>query len=135
MKENIRKIYISRPVSEVFAFTWDSSKLPLWFDAIAEEIPSETSLKLGTTLKNRGYNSEQWNEYKITEFTPNEVTTLSQVGGPYHVRYIYKPYQDGTEFTYHEWVDDGELENQVSQKVLEKLKNVLESNLAKEDVV
>ena len=81
MKENTISVFINRPVEEVFTFSLDSSKLPLWFESIAEEIPSEVPAKLGTILKNRGHNSDKWNEYEIVEFVPNKLFTLSQIGG------------------------------------------------------
>ena len=128
MKENILTIHINRPIGEVFKFSLDSSKLPLWFESIAEEIPSEIPAKLGTILKNRGHNSDKWNEYEITEFVPNELFTLSQIGGGYNVSYTYKSINGGTELTYHEWVDDGELDDAVDMKPLELLKKLLENS-------
>jgi uncharacterized protein YndB with AHSA1/START domain len=81
MKENTISIHINRPVEEVFVFSLDSSKLPLWFESISEEIPSEIPARLGTILKNRGHNSEKWSEYEITEFVPNTFFTWPQIGG------------------------------------------------------
>lgn len=127
MKKNILKVRIARSVEDVFNFTTDSSKISLWFDSIAEEIPSETPLKRGTTLKNRAPDSKKWNEYEVAEFAPNEVFALSQIGGDYHVRYIYIPSSDGTELTYEEWSDSGELSDVELQSTLEKLKSVLEN--------
>ena len=126
MKENIISIFINRPIDEVFQISLDSSKLPLWFESIAEEIPSEVPAKLGTILKNRGHNSDKWNEVKIIEFVPNEKFTLEQIDGDYRVSYTYEAVNGGTEFTYHEWAENGELNEITDMKPLENLKKLLE---------
>ncbi len=129
MKENTLQVHIDRPVEEVFRYTLDSASLPKWFGSIAEEIANETPVKLGTILRNRGYNSDEWNEVKVVEFVPNESFTLAQTDGAYRVQYKYVPNDGGTDFTYYEWVGSGNLDSPTDQSVLEKLKSELEGDV------
>ena len=130
IREHRLEIIIDRPIKDVFNFSFDSSKLPLWFDAIAEEIPSEVPPRLGTILRNRNVGSKQWHEYKITTFTPEKMIELTQMNGNYHVQYIYTPIsENATRLEYCEWVDDGE-PDPIQPSTLEKLKFVLENEMS-----
>ena len=119
-------ITINKPVSEVFAYATDSNNISKWYPSIKEEIPSESPVKLGTKLKNRGKNPNNWNYYEFSEFEKDKVFTLSQIDSPYHVRYTFTPNDNGTDLEYYEWVDSGELEEPASIENLELLKKHLE---------
>lgn len=123
---NTLSILIDKPVEKVFAYTLDSNNTPKWYSSIAEEKASEVPAKLGTTLKNHGYDSDEWFEVKITEFVPNKVFTLTEIDGPTRCKYVFEPKDGGTQFTYSEWSEDGELAELADISILQKLKNELE---------
>lgn len=120
-------IFINKPVEELFAYTLDSNNTPKWFTSIKEEIPSEIPVRLGSILKNRGYETENWNFYEITEFENNKTFTLSQIDDIYHVRYTFTQKDDGTDFEYYEWVDEGELLQPTTIETLKLLKKDIEN--------
>lgn len=126
MKDKRLKIVINKPVSEVFEFTTDPANTPRWIDGIAVEEISEWPPKLGTIYQNKGQSGD-WNKYEMTEFEKDKTFTLTRLNGDYHVRYTFTPTEDdGCNFEYYEWVDEGELDETVSQKVLERLKRIME---------
>ncbi len=127
MKGKRLTIEINRPIKEVFDFTLDPKNTPKWIDGIAEEVTSEWPSKKGTIYKNKDSNGT-WNEYVLVEFEKNKTFTLARQNSDYHVRYTFYPVgDDKTEFEYYEWVESGELDDTVSQQVLEKLKKVIEN--------
>lgn len=127
MKDKRLTIIIDKPLAEVFRFTLDPENTPKWIDGIVEEETNETPLKLGTIYRNKG-TSGNWNEYEMTAFEQDKLFELSRSNGNYHVRYTFTPTSDGhCAFEYYEWVDEGELDDTVSQEVLEKLKSVMEA--------
>lgn len=126
MKDKRLTIAINRPVSDVFEFTTNPENTPKWIDGIVLEETNETPPKLGTIYRNKG-KSGSWNEYEMTTFEKNNVFELSRINGNYHVRYTFEPISDSKcEFEYYEWVDEGKLDDTFSQKVLEKLKCIME---------
>lgn len=128
MNNNRLEISINRPPAEVFAFTADPQNTPRWIGSIAIEEINESPPRLGTIYRNRGHGDE-WSEYKMTEFDPPTAFTLSQIDGDYHVRYAFEPAPDnGCDFTYHEWVDEGELSDPFAQESLGILKALLEQD-------
>lgn len=65
----------------------------------------------------------------MTTFEPDTMFELTRVNGDYHVRYTFTPLDaNSCEFEYYEWVDEGKLDDTFSQKVLEKLKKLVELN-------
>lgn len=126
MKDKKLSIVIDKPVSEVFEFTTDPANTAKWIDGIVVEETNETPPKLGTIYRNKG-KSGNWNEYQMTVFEKDKTFTLSRLNGDYHVRYTFTPVDNNKcDFEYYEWVDSDELDDTVSQDVLEKLKSVLE---------
>ena len=127
MKDKRLKIIINQPSDVVFNFTLDPKNTPKWIDGIEQEITSEWPVKIGSTYRNQGSNGD-WNEYELVDIEKDKTFTLSQKNGDYSVRYTFDSQKDNsTEFEYYEWVDTGELDDTVSQKTLEKLKEVIES--------
>ncbi|MFR2570871.1 MAG: hypothetical protein ACLS90_04100 [Clostridia bacterium] len=59
MKENKLKIFINKPVKEVFEYSLESNNVPKWIKSIKVEIQEERPVKLGTKLKNIGFNSNE----------------------------------------------------------------------------
>lgn len=126
MKDKKLSIIINKPVDEVFEFTTNPANTAKWIDGIAIEETNEMPPKLGTIYRNKG-ESGNWNEYEMTEFEKDKTFTLTRLNGDYHVRYTFKPTENGgCEFEYYEWVDNGELDDTFSQEVLEKLKSIVE---------
>jgi hypothetical protein len=126
MKNKKLSVVINKPVSVVFGFTTDPANTPKWIDGIVVEETNETPPKLGTIYRNKGRNGK-WNKYEMTEFVKDRTFTLGRLNGDYNVRYTFTPINNNhCNFEYYEWVNEGELDNTISQDVLEKLKNVLE---------
>ena len=125
MKENKLTIWINKPVKEVFAYSLESDNVPKWITSIKEEIALERPVKLGTKLKNRGVNSNSWNEYEIIDFQPPKTFTLKRLNGDYYVRYTCTQKKEGTEFEYFEWADK-QLDGVMEMEALEKLKKQIE---------
>lgn len=126
MKENKLNIFINKSVSEVFEYSLESDNVPKWIKSIKEEIPSERPVKLGTRLKNRGVNSETWNEYELIEFLPPETFTLKKINGDYFVKYTCSKKDNGTDFEYYEWAENNELDELMEIDDLKKLKELIE---------
>ncbi|MFA9289328.1 MAG: SRPBCC family protein [Weeksellaceae bacterium] len=126
MNTNILKIIINKPVNEVFEYSTNPQNTPAWVYSIQQEETNESPVRQGTIYKNSNAQGE-WSEYVVSEFKENELFTLSQVGGSYHVRYTYTPITDNqTQLEYFEWVDTGELEGAFTIAPLEKLKEIIE---------
>ncbi len=127
--ENIKshklKIFINRPTDEVFAYALSSENVPKWIKSIKEEIPSELPVKLGTKLKNRSFDSGEYNYYEVIDFKNGETFTLKRLNGDYHVRYTVRAKDDGTEFEYYEWTEKDALDP-LDQSALVLLKKHLE---------
>jgi len=120
-------IAINKPVALVFRFTTNPNNTPRWIDSIVSEETNEWPVRLGSVYKNQN-RAGQWTEYLVAEFEENEHFTFAQKGGPYHVRYTFRPINEGaTELEYFEWVEQGELEEPFTQDILENLKSVLEA--------
>ena len=122
MKENKLKIFINKPVKEVFDYSLESNNVPKWITSIKEEIP----VKIGTKLRNIGVDSEKWNKYEIIAFEPPKTFTLKRLNGDYFVRYTCTEKDNGTEFEYFEWAENGELDDLMEMSALELLKRLIE---------
>jgi len=119
-------IKINRSVSDVFTYTLDPKKTPLWVDSIIKEETSEIPTRVGTIYKN--VNKEGiWSEYLVTQYEKDKVFAFVASDKNYHVQYTFTPLTDSTcELEYLEWVETGELEVPFTMVVLEKLKAALE---------
>ena len=126
MKENKLTVTINCSIKEVFEFTTNPKNTHLWITHLKEEVANPYPPKIGTVYKNTG-DTKKWDSYEVTEFEENKIFTLRDSDSNYHVRYTYKRLKDAkTEMVYFEWVNNGELENPFKQKVLNKLKEVME---------
>ena len=127
MRENKLTIFINRPVKLVFDYSLESNNVPKWITSIKEEIPEERPVKLGTQLRNIGINSKEWNKYKMIEFNPPTTFTLKRLNGDYFVKYTCSEKDEGTEFEYFEWAENGELDGLMEMSALELLKEQIEN--------
>ena len=127
MKDNTLKTVINRPAPEVFDFTVEPDNTPKWIDSIVHEEVDRRPIGVGTIYRNTNPAGEPTG-YEMIEFEPHKTFTLRQKDGSYSVRYTFNPIDaNTTEFAYHEWMDDGDLEAPFSQSHLGKLKELLES--------
>ena len=124
MKENKLSIFIDKPVNVVFEYSLESNNVPKWILSIKEEIPLERPVGKGTKLKNIGVNSSTWNEYEVMDFQPNK--TFKRLNGDYFVKYTCTEKDNGTDFEYLEWAENGELDDLMEISALELLKKNIE---------
>ena len=127
MRENKLTIFINRPVKLVFDYSLESNNVPKWITSIKEEIPEERPVKLGTQLRNIGINSKEWNKYKMIEFNPPKTFTLKRLNGDYFVKYTCSEKDEGTDFEYFEWAENGEIDGLMEMSALELLKEQIEN--------
>ena len=126
MKENRLTIYIDKPIEEVFIYSLESDNVPKWINSIEKEIPLERPVKLGTILKNKGINSNEWNEYEVIEFLPPKTFTLRKLNDDYFVKYTCSKEGNGTNFEYYEWAVNKNLDDIMGIDALEILKKLIE---------
>jgi len=127
MKDNKLNIVINKPAAIIYNFTLDPKNTPSWVDDSAKEETSEWPVKVGTIYKNTGHNGVVLT-FIMREMVPNDYFELSSDDGHYHCRYTFKDLGNNTtEYEYHEWQDDHDLDFIMSIEVLEKLKSVLEN--------
>jgi len=125
MQENKIVVIINKPIEEVFEFTTNPQNTPLWVPFIEEEIAEEFPPKIGTIYKNR--RADSWNTSQVTEYEPNNLFKLEN--DTFSVKYSYKKVnKNTTELTYLESVKQGVLAKPFTKEVLEKLKEIIESN-------
>lgn len=125
MQENKITITINKPIEEVFEFTTNPKNTPLWVSFIDEEVTDEFPPKIGSIYKNR--RGDSWNISKVSEYERNKFFKLEN--DTFSVKYSYKKIDgNNTEMTYIESVKHGTLEKPFTKEVLEKLKNIIESN-------
>lgn len=126
MKENRMSIVINKPAHEVFEFIINPKNTHLWVSWIKEENTDEYPPKIGTHYNNR-WDTPVRDSYKVSEFEQDKLFTLSDMDENYHVRYTFTTIPGGIEMEYFEWMTNGDLSNPYEQKVLEKLKLIMEN--------
>jgi len=127
MQKNKLTIKIDKPVREVFTFTITPVNTKLWIDSVKIEETNEWPVRVGSKYRNQNKETEEWDDYTVTDYKEFKVFELTSIDEKYHVRYTYKPIDEQTsELEYYEWVDEGELDEPFTLETLEKLKSVLE---------
>ena len=128
MKENKLVIEINRSPEVVFEFVTNPNNTARWIDNVASEEVDKYPIQLGTVYKNINKAGELM-ELEMVEFEKNKSFVMKDRGSAYHVKYTITPTGGGhTEFTYFEWVEEGELSSLFTLPILEKLKGILEGN-------
>ena len=125
MKEIKQTIIINRPVEEVFAFTTNPANTPKWVDAIAVEQTNEWPVKIGTIYRSQNHVGE-WSELELIGVEANRMFTLRLPDGG-RVSYNFSASgADATRLDY-TWASDGRLDASFLDKILTKLKVVIEA--------
>ncbi len=128
MKSNTITIIINKSPQEIFDFTLNPNNTPKWIDSIIKEEIDVTPPKLGSVYRNVNRQGV-WSEYHVTEFLNGTRFTMASKDGNYHVLYTFTPKERNvTELEYYEWVDNGDLEGPFTKDILEKLKQIIETN-------
>jgi hypothetical protein len=126
MKENKIEVIIKRSVWNVFDFTTNPKMTHLWIPLINEEIAEPFPPVIGTQYKNRG-KTDNWNFYKVIEYSRPKIFTLADLKEEYFVRYLYNSLgKEQSQLIYFEWMKKGELSNPFAQDILDNLKRVME---------
>jgi uncharacterized protein YndB with AHSA1/START domain len=125
MKEIKQTIVINRPVEEVFTFTTNPTNTPKWVDSIAIEQTDEWPVKIGTIYRGQNHAGE-WSELGLIRFEANKIFTLRLPDGG-QVSYNFSASgADATRLDY-TWASDGRLDALFLDKILTKLKVVIEA--------
>jgi len=128
MKDLKLIVKINRPIKEVFEYTTNPSNTAKWIDSIHREKASSFPPEIGTTYENWD-ESGKINEYIVTKYEPGKIFQIDAVREDYKVRYTYTEISENeTELEYYEWSESGELHSPSMQKILDKLKEVLEAD-------
>lgn len=126
MRDNKLKVTINKSAAEVFGFVINPDNTPKWIDGLIEETTNESPVGLGTKYRNRNKDGE-WSEYVITKFVKDKVFVMSKQGSNYRVQYTLKSIGAAqVNLEYYEWVDEGDLEEPFTEKILNKLKAAIE---------
>ncbi len=126
MKDLKLKIFIDKPVAEVFEFATNPNNTHLWVPNISKEVTNEWPVKIGTIYKNTS-DGVGWSEYVVSRFEVNKIFKFDKIGSTYHVQYTFVPQPDNrTELVYYEWMDEGELDGPFTMDILKKLKQIIE---------
>jgi hypothetical protein len=124
MANNKLTIQINKPISETFAFCITPPNVKLWATGFTNETTNEWPVKIGTV----------YTEYKddntsfkiiVTDYKENAYIEWKTENGNYHVRYTFTPI--GANTTLLEYVETGDVDKPFTQEVLEKLKQIVES--------
>ena len=127
VNENKLTIRINRPVHEVFTFAITPPNSTRWINSIVKEETNEWPISIGTIYKLQDKNGG-FSEVVVTAIRENKFVEWVSKDQVYHCRYTFNSIDKNTsELEYHEWVDEGELEEPFTLDVLEKLKSVVES--------
>ena len=112
---------------EVFEFTSNPNNTHLWIDSIVKETAEPALVEIGTVYRNWDKEGKM-NEYKVARYEPNSVFQLDATHQDYKVRYTYTPISEHEmELEYYEWSESGQLHAPFMQKILDKLRQVMET--------
>lgn len=124
MSENKLVIKINKPLTEVFAFCITPPKAKLWVPNIIDEKTSEWPVKIGTVYTEYKADKVSFNII-VVDYKENAYIEWKTEDDNYHVRYTFTPIDQNT--TQLEYVESGDVDKPFTQEVLEKMKQVLET--------
>ena len=130
MKSNKLVIRINRPVHDVFLFTITPPNSARWIPNIIKEETNEWPVRVGTvyTLQTK---SGAVSKVAIDDVRDDERVEWVSPDRNYHCRYMFQNAgKNMTELRYHEWVNEGQLEEPFNERTLGTLKSVLENRSA-----
>ncbi len=127
MKNLKLTVRINKPIAKVFEFTTNPSNTAKWIDSVEGEKAESFPPEIGTIYKNWDATGKI-NEYRVTQYEPSRVFQLDATHQDYKVRYTYTPISENeTELEYYEWSESDQLHAPFMQEILDKLKEVMES--------
>jgi uncharacterized membrane protein len=99
-----RSIVIGRPVDEVFEFTHDLTRNPLWQTTLVElEVLTDGPMRTGTRWQEarRFLGKRIETVLELTEYEPNTRSAVKMVSGPVPLTgtYTFEPVDGATRFT------------------------------------
>jgi uncharacterized membrane protein len=99
-----RSIVIDRPIGEVFEFTHDLTKSPLWQSTLVElEVLTDGPMRVGTRWREvrRFLGKRIETVIELTEFEPNTHSAIKMVSGPIPLNgtFALEPVGGATRFT------------------------------------
>jgi uncharacterized protein YndB with AHSA1/START domain len=124
MSINKLTVVINKPIEEVFAFCITPPKAKLWVPGNINETTNEWPAKVGTVYTEYKSDNTSFNII-VTDYKQNEYIEWKTEDGNYHVRYTFTFIDNNS--TMLEYVETGDVSEPFSQEVLEKLKQVIES--------
>jgi hypothetical protein len=127
MKDLRLRIKVNKPIEAVFEFVINPNNTPRWIDSIVYEEADSDPVTHGTTFRNQD-SKGQINVYTVTRYEPPRVFQLDALHQDYKLRYTFTPISENeTELEYYEWSESGQLHAPFMQKIIDKLKEVMET--------
>jgi uncharacterized membrane protein len=106
-------IDIDAPVERVFGYSTNNENDPAWMDEVVKvRKTSDGPVGVGSTfinyIKFLGRSIED--SHEIIEYEPNTSMTIVQKTGPvpFRATYLYRPFEDGTRFSMHIGLNQGD---------------------------
>lgn len=127
MHTNTLTVEVNVPIEELFKYITEPWNAHMWMDNVVAQDCDHWPPEVGVSkYRNKGEDGV-WTSYVLTAYEPNTLFELTREDGILAVRYTYVALgENRTELTYHEWVNEGDIENPFPQAALDKLKKVLE---------
>ena len=126
MRENKLAIRINKPAMEVYKFTTTPPSSTKWIPGVVGEETNEWPIKIGTIYKLKD-ESGKYSEVIVSALKVGKFIKWAAKDGNYHCRYNYKAIDEHySVLEYLEWVETGDLAEPFTQKILEKLKTIIE---------
>ena len=103
MINHLSKVWIHKPVEEVFAFLCNKENDLKWQSGLVEVHQQDRSMKVGTRIDEvYSFLGRRINGVlEVTEFEPNRKIGTKGVSGAFPIQYTYllEPANDGTQFS------------------------------------
>jgi uncharacterized protein YndB with AHSA1/START domain len=125
MKKIEQTIVINKPIEEVFNFTINPENTPKWVESIASEQTDEWPVKIGTIYRSQNQFGESA-ELELIAFEPNRTFAMRMSDGS-EVRYTFSVQNTNKTSLDYIWASDGRLDAFFLDKILKKLKSVIEN--------